>query len=81
MSDPDGPVAPGAPGIAPTWSSGDKDVVGMSHHSNPVWFTIGRGILGFIVADDTGFRSEVKRDATHAVRYEAAGVPRPGSHQ
>ena len=91
MNDPEGPVAPGGPGIAPTWSSSDKDAVGSSHYSSRVWFTIGRGILnevywphvdrpqvrdlGFIVADDAGFWSEVKRDATHEVRHEDPGVP------
>jgi glucoamylase len=87
MSDP----APGGPGIPPTWSSSDKDAVGTSHYASRVWFTIGRGIvnevywphvdrpqvrdLGFIVADDAGFWSEVKRDATHDVRHEPDGVP------
>ncbi len=91
MTHPDRPVAPGAPGIAPTWSSSDKDAVGTSHYASRVWFTIGHGILnevywphvdrpqirdlGFIVADDTGFWSEVKRDADHSVRHEADGVP------
>jgi glucoamylase len=91
MDDPDGPVAPGAPGIPPTWSSSDKDAVGTSHYSSRVWFTIGHGILnevywphvdrpqirdlGFIVADDAGFWSEVKRDAAHAVHHAAQGVP------
>jgi glucoamylase len=56
-----------------------------------VWFTVGRGILnevywphvdrpqvrdlGFIVADDAGFWSEVKRDAEHEVRHEHDGIP------
>ena len=87
----DGPVAPGGPGIEPTWSSSDKDAVGTSHYSSRVWFTIGRGILnevywphvdrpqirdlGFIVADDAGFWSEVKRDASHDVHGEGDGVP------
>jgi len=91
MSDPDGTVAPGAPGIPPTWSSSDKDAVGTSHYASRVWFTIGRGILnevywphvdrpqvrdlGFIVADEAGFWSEVKRDATHEVHHDADGVP------
>ena len=91
MNDPDGQVAPGSPGVPPTWSSSDKDAVGTSHYSSRVWFTIGHGILnevywphvdrpqirdlGFIVADDAGFWSEVKRDATHQVRHEARGVP------
>ena len=78
MSD-DAAHAPGAPGAPPTWSSSDKDAVGTSHFSSRVWFTVGHGILnevywprvdrpqirdlGFIVADDAGFWSEVKRDA------------------
>ena len=91
VSDPDGPVAPGAPGGPPTWSSSDKDAVGTSHYSSRVWFTIGRGILnevywpqvdrpqvrdlGFIVGDDAGFWSEVKREAAHEVRHAERGVP------
>ncbi len=91
MNDSDGTVAPGPPGSAPTWSSSDKDTVGTSHYASRVWFTIGHGVLnevywphvdrpqvrdlGFIVADDAGFWSEVKRDASHAVRQEAPGVP------
>ncbi len=87
----EGAVAPGGPGIAPTWSSSDKDAVGTSHYSSRVWFTLGHGILneiywphvdrpqvrdlGFIVADDAGFWSEVKRDATHQVHHEPNGVP------
>jgi len=91
MSAPEGPLAPGAPGIPPTWSSSAKDAVGTSHYASRVWFTVGRGILneaywphvdrpqvrdlGFIVADDAGFWSEVKRDAAHEVRHERRGVP------
>jgi glucoamylase len=91
MNDPDGSLAPGAPGVPPTWSSSDKDAVGTSHYSSRVWFTIGRGILnevywphvdrpqvrdlGFIVADDAGFWSEVKRDANHELRRESQGAP------
>ena len=84
-------IAPGAPGLAPTWSSSRKDAIGSSHYSSRVWFTVGDGIvneiywphvdrpqvrdLGFIVADDAGFWSEVKRDAAHAVTAEPHGVP------
>jgi glucoamylase len=83
--------APGAPGAAPTWSSSEKDAVGTSHFSSRVWFTVGHGILnevywprvdrpqirdlGFIVADDDGFWSEVKRDAGHRVHYLEPGIP------
>ena len=91
MNEIDATLAPGAPGIAPTWSSSDKDAVGTSHYASRVWFTVGRGILnevywphvdrpqirdlGFIVADDAGFWSEVKRDADHEVHHERAGIP------
>ncbi len=91
MNEQEATLAPGAPGIAPTWSSSDKDAVGTSHYASRVWFTVGRGILnevywphvdrpqirdlGFVVADDAGFWSEVKRDADHEVRHERAGIP------
>jgi glucoamylase len=84
-------AAPGAPGIDPTWSSSAKDAVGTAHSSSRVWFTVGRGImnevywprvdapqvrdLGFIVADGSGFWSEVKRDAESEVRFVRPGVP------
>jgi glucoamylase len=83
--------APGAPGADPTWSSSAKDAVGTSPVSSRVWFTIGRGVLnevywprvdrpqirdlGFIVADDTGFWSEVKRDSEREITYERPGHP------
>lgn len=83
--------APGAPGIAPTWSSSAKDAVGTSHYASRIWFTVGRGILnevywpsvdspqvrdlGFVVADGAGFWSEAKRDAASEVRREQPGIP------
>ncbi|HLX34915.1 MAG TPA: glycoside hydrolase family 15 protein [Candidatus Limnocylindrales bacterium] len=83
--------APGAPGIGPTWASSAKDAIGTSHFASRVWFTIGRGILnevywprvdrpqtrdlGFIVADDQGFWSEVKRDAEREITQAEPGVP------
>ena len=83
--------APGGPGISPTWSSSAKDAVGTSHYASRVWFTVGHGILnevywprvdapqvrdlGFIVADGSGFWSEVKRDATAEVRFVRPGIP------
>ena len=69
--------APGRPGIAPTWTSSAKDIVGCTLGPSRLWFTIGFGIvnevyyprvdipqirdLGFIVADGAGFWVEVKR--------------------
>ncbi len=83
--------APGAPGIAPTWTSSAKDVVGCALGASRVWFTLGFGIinevyypridtpqirdLGFIVADGAGFWAEVKRLENYSLRLIAAGTP------
>ena len=81
----------GHPGVAPTWTSSAKDMVGCTLGPARVWFTIGQGILnevyfpradipqirdlGFIVADGRGFWVEVKRQATYHVATAGAGVP------
>jgi len=86
----DGP-APGAPGIAPTWASSAKDIVGSSLGPARLWFTVGFGIvnevyfpridtpqirdLGFIVADDAGFWCEVKRLGAYTLDTPAPGIP------
>ncbi|HVB67501.1 MAG TPA: hypothetical protein VNE67_06550, partial [Acetobacteraceae bacterium] len=83
--------APGRPGIAPTWTSSAKDVVGCTLGPARLWFTLGFGIvtevyyprvdlpqlrdLGFIVADGAGFWVEVKRLGTYAIKLAAPGVP------
>ncbi len=83
--------APGAPGIAPTWSSSAKDMVGTSLGVARLWFTLGFGIinevyyprvdlpqtrdLGFIVGGPDGFWNEVKRNADYSLRLLAPGVP------
>ena len=38
-------TAPGAPGLAPTWCSSAKEMVGCSLGSSRLWFTIGGGIV------------------------------------
>lgn len=84
-------VAPGQPGILPTWCSSAKQAVGCSLGSSRVWFTLGGGIvnevyyprvdipqirdLGFIVADDQGFWVEVKRMDNHKLIWVTPGVP------
>ena len=84
-------AAPGAPGLAPTWCSSAKEIVGCSLGSSRLWFTIGGGIvnevyyprvdlpqirdLGFIVADGAGFWVEVKRLWQHSVRTGRARLP------
>ena len=37
--------APGSPGIAPTWTSSAKDIVGCALGPSRVWFTLGFGIV------------------------------------
>jgi glucoamylase len=96
LSSPNEPNVPdghafGHPGIAPTWTSSAKDVVGCSLGPSRVWFTIGFGVvnevyyprvdipqlrdLGFIVADGRGFWVEVKRLENYSVRLLARGTP------
>jgi glucoamylase len=83
--------APGAPGLAPTWSSSNKEMVGCALGSSRLWFTVGGGILnevyyprvdlpqirdlGFIVADGAGFWVEVKRLWQHELTLAAPGTP------
>ncbi len=84
-------AAPGGPGIAPTWTSSAKDMVGSALGHSRVWFTLGFGILnevyyprvdlpqirdlGFIVADGHGFWVEVKRLQNYTLRLMAPGTP------
>jgi glucoamylase len=85
--------APGSPGIAPTWTSSRKDLVGTTLGSSRLWFTLGYGIvnevyyprvdipqirdLGFIVADGEGFWCEVKRLDSYELRLPRPGIPAP----
>lgn len=84
--------APGAPGLAPTWTPSDKDLVGTAIGPSRLWFTLGHGIvneiyhprvdtpqirdLGFIIADDAGFWVEIK-DLEYTLTTLAPGVPLP----
>ena len=84
-------LAPGAPGMPPTWSSSAKDMVGCALGSSRLWYSVGYGIvnevyypridipqirdLGFIVADGKGFWVEVKRLRGRELRTAAPGVP------
>ncbi|HET9017629.1 MAG TPA: glycoside hydrolase family 15 protein [Thermomicrobiaceae bacterium] len=83
--------APGQPGIPPTWTSSAKDAVSTALAASRVWLTLGHGILnevywprvdspqirdlGFIVADDQGFWTEVKRLDQYELTTPAPGVP------
>jgi glucoamylase len=85
--------APGAPGIAPTWTSSRKDLVGTTLGPGRVWYTLGYGILnevyyprvdipqirdlGFIVADGSGFWCEVKRLGSYDLSLPGPGIPAP----
>ncbi len=84
-------AAPGAPGIAPTWTSSDKDLVGTALGPARLWYTLGQGIvnevyhpridipqirdLGFIVADGAGFWVEVKRLGDYRIELPESGIP------
>jgi glucoamylase len=85
-------LAPGAPGIRPTWTSSAKDLVTTALGPARVWVTMGFGIvnevywpatgtpqlrdLGFIVAGPAGW-SEVKRVAQYNVMVPEPYVPLP----
>jgi glucoamylase len=91
ITPPSGGPAPGEPGIASTWCSSAKEMVGCSLGMSRLWFTIGGGIvnevyyprvdtpqirdLGFLVADGRGFWVEVKRLWRHSVELMTPGVP------
>jgi glucoamylase len=84
-------MAPGGPGIRPTWTSSAKDLVGTAIGPSRLWVTVGYGIvnevyyprvdmpqirdLGFIVADGNGFWTEVKRNANYQVTTPGPGIP------
>jgi glucoamylase len=84
-------MAPGSPGIRPTWTSSAKDLVGTAIGPSRLWVTVGYGIvnevyyprvdmpqirdLGFIVADGSGFWVEVKRNANYHVTTPGPGIP------
>ena len=86
-------IAPGAPGIHPTWTTSAKDMVTTALGPSRVWVTLGYGILneiywpatgwpqirdlGFIVAGPSGW-AEVKRVNRYAVSVpESAGLRVP----
>ena len=49
-----GGMAPGAPGISPTWASSDKDFVTSALGIGRVWATIGHGVLNEVYWPSTG---------------------------
>ncbi len=81
----------GHPGIAPSWTSSAKDMVGCALGPARLWFTSGFGILnevycprvdipqirdlGFIVADGQGFWVEVKRLGSYRTIQPQPGIP------
>ena len=89
---PDPIEAFGAPGIAPTFAAGDKDMVSTGLGSSRVWATIGAGVLnevfwpttsrpqlrdlGFLVTG-TGYWTEVKRTASYTISTPDDAIPLP----
>jgi glucoamylase len=84
-------MAPGSPGIRPTWTRSAKDLVGTALGPSRLWVTVGHDIvnevyyprvdapqirdLGFIVADGHGFWVEIKWNANYGVTTPGPGVP------
>ena len=85
-------LAPGQPGIDPTWCSSAKDIVTTALGSSQLWATIGYGIInevywpstgqpqirdfGFIVADADDWW-EIKRLQSYSITTPAPFVPIP----
>src|SRR5262245_49414099 len=86
------PIAPGAPGSSPTWTSSAKDLVTTALGTSRVWVTLGHGILnevywpatgrpqirdlGFIVTGPFGW-VEVKRARRYSISLPEPHVPLP----
>ena len=83
--------APRASYSRPVWSPARKDMVGGSLGPSRIWFTLAKGILtevyhpridipqirdlGFIVADDRGFWSEVRANGRYTLSLAGEGIP------
>lgn len=63
-------IAPGAPGIAPTWASSDKDFVTTAVGASRLWATIGHGVLNEVYWPSTG--SPQMRDMAFGVLHDGA---------
>jgi glucoamylase len=63
----DGTHAFGAPGVAPTWSSSDKDFVTTALRTSRVWATVGHGILNEVYWPSTG-RPQLRDLGFHLLR-------------
>ncbi|KQN75238.1 glycoside hydrolase family 15 protein [Devosia sp. Leaf64] len=85
-------VPPGAPGLEPTWSSSDKDMITTGLGASRIWATLGHGIvnevywpstgrpqirdLGFIIAHKGGW-TELKRADTYLFSLPKPYIPLP----
>jgi len=83
--------APDAESYRPTWAPAAKDLVGTSLGSSRLWFTLAQGIvtevyypridipqirdLGFIVADNAGFRVELRKLGDYTLEYASDCTP------
>ena len=55
-----GGAAFGAPGIAPTWCSSDKDFVTTALGGSRLWATIGHGIINEVYWPSTGAAADAR---------------------
>jgi len=68
-----GGTAFGAPGIAPTWSSSDKDYVSTALGGSRLWATVGHGIINEIYWPSTG-QPQVRDFGFYLIGDGAAGA-------
>ena len=66
----------GAPGIAPTWSSSDKDFVTAALDGSRLWASIGHGIFNEVYRMSTGIRSMVRVSAARGLSWRAGPAGR-----
>jgi glucoamylase len=74
VGDPGG-AAFGAPGIAPTWSSSDKDYVSTALGGSRLWATVGHGIINEIYWPSTG-QPQVRDFGFYLISDGSAGASR-----
>ena len=84
-------AAPGHPGLSPNWTNSSKELIGCGLGSSRLWYTLSQGVineiyypridvpqirdLGFIVAGNRGFWTEVKALDSHKLNVVSPGIP------
>ena len=69
--------APGAPGLAPTWCSSAKEIVGCSLGAARLWFTVGGGIINEVYYPRVDLPQKKLATKGHNVMALVLGTGRP----